>query len=236
MVACCAPPRTLTDPTESAAGTRDQPAAARVARIPRRGDVPARGQRGESSADVARLTGRVTTGSPPVCCAANRSGACATFSATLPAVGGNQRPGGPGGSCQRSPRRHRQPMTRLAAVVKEFSSSGADQASCAGNAAVSTAKARMASRLATSAQRGDGEHQRGERDDERDTGRTGEPVGTAGLRGFGPAATASVDHGTAAGARDRSDVPTRLGEGARRTRWDQRRRRSPRTGRAGGRR
>jgi len=40
-------------------------------------------------------------------------------------------------------------MTRLAAVVKESTSSGADHASSAGNAAVSMANARMASKLTT---------------------------------------------------------------------------------------
>jgi hypothetical protein len=40
-------------------------------------------------------------------------------------------------------------MTRLAALVKLSTSSGADQASSGGNAAVSTAKARIASKLTT---------------------------------------------------------------------------------------
>ena len=53
------------------------------------------------------------------------------------------------GSRQASPRRYRQRMTRLAAVVKLSTSSGADQASDGGKAAVSTAKARMASKDTT---------------------------------------------------------------------------------------
>ena len=64
----------------------------------------------------------------------------------------------------------------MAAVVKLSTSSGADQASSAGKAAVSIAKARMASKDHIG-EGGDGQDQRGEGGDQGDADRGQQPLG-----------------------------------------------------------